>query len=143
MEYRISQWSYRLLSIGGKLTLVKAVLTSIPVYWFSLLLVPKKIINMMRKLLFNFLWTGSLSSGGLVMAGWEQFSIPVSSGGWGIKDLHTFSEGLRLKSFWRALFGNTLWTKVVHCKYVKIKVSHWLRTPKKMCRGFHRSGEDS
>ena len=31
-ENRISHWSYRLLSMGGRLVLIRAVLTSPPVY---------------------------------------------------------------------------------------------------------------
>lgn len=35
-ENRIHQWTYRLLSMGGRHTLKNAVLTRIPIYLFSL-----------------------------------------------------------------------------------------------------------
>ena len=36
-EKRIKKWTCRLLSIGGRLTLIKVVLINIPIYWSSLL----------------------------------------------------------------------------------------------------------
>jgi hypothetical protein len=57
-ETRISNWSHRWLSLGRRVTLVKVVLESIPVYWLSLAKIPKSILNNIRKRMFNFLWTG-------------------------------------------------------------------------------------
>jgi hypothetical protein len=40
IEKRIGCWSFRWLSLGGRLVLAKAVLQSIPVYWLSLVKIP-------------------------------------------------------------------------------------------------------
>jgi hypothetical protein len=40
-EKRISNWSHRWLTLGGRFTLVKVVLESIHVYWLSLAKIPK------------------------------------------------------------------------------------------------------
>jgi hypothetical protein len=37
-------------------TLVKAVLESIPVYWLSLAKIPKSILNIIRRRIFSFMW---------------------------------------------------------------------------------------
>jgi len=42
----------------GKVTLVKAVLESILMYWLSVAKIPKGILNNIRKTMFSFLWTG-------------------------------------------------------------------------------------
>ena len=39
-EKKISHWTNRLLSIGGRLVLIRAVLSSIPVYWMALVPIP-------------------------------------------------------------------------------------------------------
>ena len=54
-EHRISHWSNKLLSLGGRLTLVQAVLNSILVYWMGLALIPVSILNKLRSLAFDFL----------------------------------------------------------------------------------------
>jgi hypothetical protein len=57
-EKRISNWSHRWLTLGGRVTLVKVVLESIPVYWISLEKIHKGILNNIGKRMFSFLWTG-------------------------------------------------------------------------------------
>ena len=49
-EKIIQHWTFRLLSIGGRLVLIKAVLTSMPVYWMALVPVPKSILDKLRSL---------------------------------------------------------------------------------------------
>jgi hypothetical protein len=49
MEKRISNWSHRWLTLGGRFTLVKSVLESIHVYWISLAKIPKSILNKIRR----------------------------------------------------------------------------------------------
>ena len=100
-EKRIKNWTYRFLSIGGRLTLVTVVLLRIPVYWFSILQVPSFVVNLLRRFIFNFLWTEGPKSGKLIMIGWEKLSLPKDWGGWGIKNLYWFNVALRMKSFWR------------------------------------------
>ena len=57
-ERRISNWAYKFLSIRGRLTLIRAILQGIPVYWFSLARIPKSILRRMRQCIFTFLWGG-------------------------------------------------------------------------------------
>ena len=54
-ERKIHNWTYRYLSLGGRVVLIKAVLTGLTVYWFALARCPKSILNALRKLIFSFL----------------------------------------------------------------------------------------
>ena len=55
-EKRFQHWTFRLLSIGGRLVLIKAVLTSMSIYWMALVPIPKSILDKLRILIFSFLW---------------------------------------------------------------------------------------
>jgi hypothetical protein len=55
---RINNWTFRWLSLGGRLILVKDVLQSIHVYWFSLAKVPTSIIHKIQQLMAICLWRG-------------------------------------------------------------------------------------
>ena len=57
VERKIKNWSFRWLSKGGKLILVKSVLEAIPVYWVHFW-IPMGILDRIRKICFNFLWSG-------------------------------------------------------------------------------------
>ncbi|XP_071695209.1 uncharacterized protein [Rutidosis leptorrhynchoides] len=49
LKKRLSGWKSRTMSFGGRLTLIKAVLSSIPLYYFSLFRAPANIINLLEK----------------------------------------------------------------------------------------------
>lgn len=64
---KASEWNYiiqkiqnrlRKLSIGGRLTLLNMVLSSLPVYFLSIYHVPKKVQRKIIKLQRNFFWGG-------------------------------------------------------------------------------------
>lgn len=55
--YRVlEEWKARLLSFIGRLTLVKAVLSSIPIYTLASANVPKGTIKRVEHIICNFLW---------------------------------------------------------------------------------------
>jgi hypothetical protein len=86
-EKRISNWSHRWLTLGGRLTLVKVVLESIPVYWLSVEKIPKSTLNNIRKRMFSFLWSGKKLKEGLHLINWQKIAMPKKDGGWGIKNI--------------------------------------------------------
>nr|GEX65555.1 RNA-directed DNA polymerase, eukaryota, reverse transcriptase zinc-binding domain protein [Tanacetum cinerariifolium] len=47
LSARLSKWKLKTLSIGGRLTLLKSVLTAVPIYYMSLYKVPIRILNEM------------------------------------------------------------------------------------------------
>jgi hypothetical protein len=57
IQARIYSWNFHLLSRGGRLVLIKYVLSSISVYWASIAKIPKGILTQIRKLWFQFLWS--------------------------------------------------------------------------------------
>ena len=98
-EKKISHWTNRLLSMGGRLVLIRAVLSSIPVYWLSLILIPSSILDKLRKVIFSFLWGSSVKHKKYHLVDWHILARPTSHGGWGIKHLPNFSFFFRMKSF--------------------------------------------
>nr|GEV20092.1 RNA-directed DNA polymerase, eukaryota, reverse transcriptase zinc-binding domain protein [Tanacetum cinerariifolium] len=63
LKQRLSKWKLKTLSIGGRLTLLKSVLGSSPIYNMSLFKVPKTVLNMMegngmRTSFWNDFWIG-------------------------------------------------------------------------------------
>ena len=118
-EKRIQHWSFRLLSIEGRLVLIKAVLISFPVYWMALVHVPKSILDKLRSLIFSFLWGSSADSKKYHLVDWMSLYKPTSLSGWGIKHLGWFSLSLRLKRLWLAINGNGIWYNLLTEKYLK------------------------
>nr|GFB17147.1 RNA-directed DNA polymerase, eukaryota [Tanacetum cinerariifolium] len=54
LKKKLSKWKLKTLSVGGRLTLLKAVLGSTPIYNMSLFKVPKQVLNSMEQMRMNF-----------------------------------------------------------------------------------------
>lgn len=50
IEKKIDSWKGKLLSIGGRLTLIKSVLSAIPLYWLSIFKMPSKVRKRIEQL---------------------------------------------------------------------------------------------
>ena len=85
IEGRIGCWTYKFLSRGGRLVLLKAVLQSIPVYWATIAYIPKGILQKLRKIFFSFIWSSNRHSKGIHLAKWKVLASLKDLRGWGIK----------------------------------------------------------
>ena len=57
-ETKLTRWKQRHISLGGRVTLINAVLTALPIYFFSFFRVPQKIIEKLVNIQRRFLWDG-------------------------------------------------------------------------------------
>ena len=127
-EKRILHWTNRLLSLGGRLVLIKSVLSSLPVYWMALVPIPQSILDKLRRMIYSFLWGSSSKNKKFHLVDWHILVRPTTLGGWGIKQLSWFSLSLRLKSFYLAINGKGIWFQILSVKYLKRNPVHsWLR----------------
>ncbi|GKV46774.1 hypothetical protein SLEP1_g53743 [Rubroshorea leprosula] len=55
---KLASWKGRYLSMGGRITLINSVLSSLPVFLMSVYVIPKGIIHSIDKLRKSFLWGG-------------------------------------------------------------------------------------
>ncbi|GJR25016.1 hypothetical protein Tco_0973543 [Tanacetum coccineum] len=98
VKARLSKWKMQTLSIGGRLTLVKSVLGSMPLYYFSIFRVPKAILSEMEASWVN----------------WKKALLPKNRGGLGISSLFAMNRGLMFKWIWKFYnHGNSLWARVI------------------------------
>jgi hypothetical protein len=93
VEAHLAIWVNRLLSRGGRLVLIKAVLEGIPVYWNSIVEVPKGVLDHIRRLSFRFLWKGQNAHGGPPLVKWNSIGAK-RTGGLGVKKLKTLRASL-------------------------------------------------
>lgn len=53
---RLSSWKSKRLSMGGRICLIKSVLTALPLYYLSFFRMPKGVIKKCQQLMMRFLW---------------------------------------------------------------------------------------
>jgi hypothetical protein len=128
VDKRINNWTSRWLSLGGRLVLVKVVLQSIPVYWFSLDEGSYLYYSQNPTTYGKFLWRGANKTTGYHLSKWQTIAFPKELGGWGIRNIYWFAKSLAAKSCWRGIFGNSLWSQILKGKYIKgVDLISWIR----------------
>jgi hypothetical protein len=58
MERKLSGWQRMYLSKGGRITLIKSTLSSLPTYFMSLFPIPGLVALRIDKIQWDFLWGG-------------------------------------------------------------------------------------
>ncbi|GKD18878.1 hypothetical protein Tco_1208036, partial [Tanacetum coccineum] len=111
---RLSNWKCKTLSYGGRLTLIKSVLGSLGVYFFSTFKAPITIINNLERIRRTFFWGGNLEERKIAWVAWEKVIAPLDQGGLNIESLKVFYQALLSKWWWRFLNEEfALWRKII------------------------------
>jgi hypothetical protein len=118
VEKRLASWKRLYLSKGGKITLIKSTLASIPTYFLSLFPIPARVANRLEKLQRDFLWCGMEEKPKFHLVSWSQICAPLQDGGLAVRNLRSFNKALLGKWLWRyGLEREALWRLVVDAKY--------------------------
>ncbi|XP_035843953.1 uncharacterized protein LOC110931403 [Helianthus annuus] len=114
-ESRLSLWKASVLSLGGRVTLVKAVLESLPNYFFSLYKAPVRVVKDLEKLIRRFLWGGNNDGAKLHWVAWDRIASPAWAGGIGLCSLGIVNKALLAKWGWRYKNeSKSFWVKVIN-----------------------------
>ncbi|KAJ3676152.1 hypothetical protein LUZ60_003564 [Juncus effusus] len=102
MQDRVDSWRSKLLSYGGRNTLIKANLGALPVYFMQAFKLPKWVIKQLNRVIRSFFWKGESSClGGKCLVKWSRACLPKKHGGLGIADLASQNKALLLKWIWK------------------------------------------
>ncbi|KAJ9540046.1 hypothetical protein OSB04_026552 [Centaurea solstitialis] len=97
---KLSTWKEKNLSFGGRVTLCKLVLGSVPLYFLSLFKAPLKVVDEIEKIRRRFIW-GSSNDGKskICWVNWQSTNIaPKKFGGLGIGSIKTANLFLVIKA---------------------------------------------
>nr|GEZ38703.1 reverse transcriptase domain, reverse transcriptase zinc-binding domain protein [Tanacetum cinerariifolium] len=81
-------------SIGDRLTLIKSVLDSIPIYYLSFFKAPLKIINLLESLRARFFWGFKDGARGISRVKWNSIILNHKMGGLSVGSIHAKNFGL-------------------------------------------------
>lgn len=115
---RLPSWKKRYLSFGGRITLIKSVFNSLPIYYMSLFKMPEGVAKTIEGIQARFLWGSYDLKRKIHMVCWEKIKQSKDCGGLGVRGIKEMNEALLLKWWWR--FGSekqALWRRIICSKY--------------------------
>ncbi|KAL4558591.1 hypothetical protein LXL04_036792 [Taraxacum kok-saghyz] len=111
---KLSDWRAKTLSFGGRLSLVKSVLGSIPIYYLSLFRAPCSVIDMLERSRKRFLWGGCENKKPICWVAWKVALAEKDRGGLGIGSLKALNLALIVKWIWRMnRETKAMWRRVI------------------------------
>jgi hypothetical protein len=117
---RIRHWTSHLLSIAGRIQLVKSVITAITQYWMFTMPIPVAVTKKIGNICRSFIWSGKSTQSKKSPVAWVKVCRPVKQGGLNILNLQVWNQIALLKCLWNiCLEGDNLWVKWVHSYFLK------------------------
>ena len=110
IKKKLSGWKINLLSRAGRLTLIKAVLNNLPMYYLGIFKMPKLVAKKIISLQSKFFWGSKENGRNLPLISWEVIQRPKKFGGLGVGNLVLKNAALLFKWWWRFSNENSsLW----------------------------------
>lgn len=116
---KMQSWKGKLLSIGGRATLISYVLQSMPIHLLSAVNPPASVINKLHKLFTQFFWSNIVGGRSRHWASWDTLCLPCEEGRVGFRSLHDMAKALFCKLLWKFRTIPSLWSSFMSQKYCK------------------------
>jgi hypothetical protein len=118
LQLRLSSWKGKLLSLGGRLVLINAVLSNMVLYMISFFQIPKGVLKRLDYFRSRFFWQGDSEKKKYRLTKWSVVCRPKDHGGLGIQDLEIKNTSLLSKWIFRLLTEEGTWQSLLRRKYV-------------------------
>ena len=115
---KLAGWKGKLLSIGGREVLVKAVAQAVPTYTMSCFQLPKSLCDDLERMMKNFWWGQRNQESKIAWVSWKKMCKSKLYGGMGFRNLQALNLALLAKQGWQILTNPTsLVARVYKAKY--------------------------
>ena len=120
-ERKLSTWKGKMLSYGGRLTLINSVLSNLSVYMFCFFEIPKKVLKKLNFYRSRFFWEGDGHKRKYRLSKWDILCRPKEQGGLGIMDLNVQNKCLLSKWLFKLINEDGIWQQILRNKYLGSK----------------------
>ncbi|XP_071739763.1 uncharacterized protein [Rutidosis leptorrhynchoides] len=114
----LAEWKSKLISFGGRLTLIKSVISSLPLYAFSLFRALSGVIDLLKGIRRQLFWSGSGDKSKISWVSWDTILSSYEKGGYNIGSLKAKIFSLLGKWWWRFhKESNSFWATIFKSIY--------------------------
>jgi hypothetical protein len=150
IKVKLASWKRVLLTIMGRVQLVRVVIHGMLVYSFHVYTWPKALLKQMDRWILNFIWSGDVVTKKICMVAWSKVCKPYDEGGLNVRSLNHINDSLLLHLCWRFFSSNDQWAVMCRARCLKwglpsnaflkssigMALSSMLRSLKKTLGGF-------
>lgn len=116
---KLSAWKASLLSIAGRVLLVKSVIYDMLLYSFLVYVWPIGLLKTVEKWIINFIWSGDVNQKKVVTMAWHKVCSPTLEGGLGIRSLKEVNKAAILRLCWELMSSQNQWADLLTARVFK------------------------
>ena len=117
-KVKLSNWRAGILSVGGRLTLIKSVLSNLPIYYMSIYKMPIAVEKTLEAMRNKFFIGGDMEERKMTWVAWKKCLASKEFGGLSIGSIFALNRALLFKWVWRFRNNCTdLWANVISSIY--------------------------
>ena len=110
IKMKLATWKGTLLSIMGRVQLVKSIIYGMLVYSFHVYMWPRRLLHDLHRWIKNFIWSGDVNTRKLCTVSWKVMCLPWEAGGLDLKPTRLVNEALMLQLSWILVSEDSQWT---------------------------------
>ena len=119
IKSKLSAWKASLLSIAGRVQLVKSVVQSMLIHTIT---VNNWHVSLLKELdcnIRNFIWSGDITKRKLVLVAWKKVCRPYDQGGLGLRSILNLNSAANMKLCWNMLHSKVTWSKLLYSRVIR------------------------
>lgn len=97
MELKLSGWKAFFLSLAGRITIAKSVLTAMETYYMQSTLLPQAICDQIEAICRRFIWGSTREHKKIHLVGWEKVKKAKQHGGLTIQGQRRVNDAFLMK----------------------------------------------
>jgi len=109
---RLEGWHSKLLSMAGRVQLIKSVIYPMLLHSFMVYAWPISFIKQVALWVRNFIWSGNIAARKLVTVSWNKLCSPFDEGGLGLRRLREINRAANFKLCWDLLSNDCEWNSL-------------------------------
>jgi len=119
IKLKLSAWKASLLSMAGRVQLIKSVIHSMLLHCLTIYSWPTNLLKELEKWMRNFIWSGDINQRKLVTVSWHKVCKSFKEGGLGIRNLADVNEAGNLKICWEIMQSDLQWAQLVRSRVLR------------------------
>ena len=119
IEKRCACWQGRLLNMAGRVTLVQACLTNIPLFMMSFYPLPVGVRKKADFFIARLVWQEDENKKKYHLVNWKTCCMPKDLGGLGIINLDIMNKSILAKWLWKIETESRTWVNILKSKYIQ------------------------
>ncbi|XP_042495183.1 uncharacterized protein LOC122074441 [Macadamia integrifolia] len=116
---RMAGWKGKLLSMAGRVELVRSLISGMPSHNFSVYWWSSSLLNIMGRWMRNFIWSGDPETAKGVTINWDSICKPKQEGGLGIRRLRDVNKALLCKHVWNIRHSSSALSNIINARFLR------------------------